>query len=187
MSIVLDPSKSFISIETYYIEEHKPHGNSIFHFLDKSQDFETWKNKGFKTQSEINQLAMPKTERQGPSTGVPISKQSVVFDSKKIIQKLVTTWKRMTWKDQNMIFSRCLRTVPGPDGQATTELDTIMYRDLKIKTCLKDWDLQDDNGVKVPINSDVIDSLAPEVAVALLNNFEMVTEASAEDLGELNG
>ena len=176
-----------MSIEIYYVEQIKPHGNSIFYFLESAQDIEDWKQRGYKTQDEVNQLAMKKNDKQGPMAGIPISQQSSTHDPQKIIQKLTTTWKRLTWKDWNTIFSKCLKNVTGADGQSRNDLDVILYREMKLKFCLKDWDLKDDNGAKVQVSSEIIDMLAPEVATALLDNFETVTEATADDLGESNG
>lgn len=89
----------------------------------------------------------------------------------------------MTWKEQNQIYSRCLRQIAGTEGGgARTELDMISYRDQKLKTCLKKWDLKDDKGQDYPVSESVIDQLVPEVAQELLSNFELVTEASEEDL-----
>ena len=88
----------------------------------------------------------------------------------------------MTWKEQNQIYSRCLRQIPEAEGKTRTELDMIMYRDMKLKTCLKKWDLKGDNQQDIPITENIIDQLVPEVAQELLNNFEKVTEASEDDL-----
>jgi len=59
----------------------------------------------------------------------------------------------------------------------------ILYRDMKLKTCLKRWDFKD-NGNEVSINEHIIDNLFPEVAQELLSSFEKVTEAGDEELGE---
>lgn len=90
----------------------------------------------------------------------------------------------MSWKDQNVIFSKCLRTTTGVDGVQRTELDTITYRDMKIKQCLKEWDLKDERGQLVPVSHDAIDNLTPEVVSELISAFERYTEASSNDLGE---
>lgn len=177
MAIVLDPSKQFINITVYYIEETMPHGHTVFHFVRSSKEFENWKTKGYHTEEEIRELLKP-TDQKKPAQNV---------DSSKIIEKIMTTWKRLTWKDQNTIFSKCLRTVPGLDGKPVTELDSISYRDQKLKTCLKKWDLRDENGQVSPVTTDTIDILLPEVAQELLNSFERVTEPTAQELGESKG
>jgi len=89
----------------------------------------------------------------------------------------------MTWKEQNQIYSRCLRNTAAADGTTRTELDGISYRDMKLKTCLKKWDFKDDKGEEIPVSESVIDRMVPEVAQKLLETFESVTEASEEDLG----
>lgn len=170
MPIVLDPSKSFVNITLFYIEQKKEHGNSVFHFVASRKEFDEWKTRGYRTEEELRTAATEQSK-------VPV-------DPTKIIEKIITTWKRLTWKDQNTIYSRCLKTVPGIDGKPTVELDTILYRDLKLKTCLKKWDIRDESGQILAVAPETIDLLVPEVAQEMLNAFERVTEASSFDLGE---
>ncbi len=194
MSILLDPNKSFVSIDIYYIEEIKTHGNSIFHFIKSQDDFSEWKRKGYRTLDELTRLqaeAQSKDEEKkaetipgAPISGAPISGAPVSgasYDATKVIQKLVTQWKRMTWKDSNAVFSKSLKTIPQADGRTLTELDTIRYRDMKLKTCLKKWDLQDEAGQEVPCSEDNIDILEPSVAAEMLSSFEKVTEATEDE------
>ncbi len=178
MPILLDPNKQFVNIQLYYVEEIKKHGNSVFHFIRNAQEMEEWKTKEYRTQEEFDkEKSIASTQEKAP--GMPVKSSP---DPKKIIESITTSWRRMTWKDQNVIFSKCLKTIPGSDGAMHTELDTIQYRDLKLKTCLKKWDVKDDQGKEVSVNDDVIDILTPEVAQELINNFEQITEASAEEL-----
>lgn len=179
MPILLDPNKQFVNIQLYYVEEVKKHGNSVFHFIRSAQELEEWKKiKGYKTQEEFDQeKSLAGSQEKSP--GMPVKASP---DPNKVIQSIVTGWRRMTWKDQNVIFSRCLKTIPGADGNMHTELDTIQYRDLKLKTCLKKWDLKDEQGKEVPVTEDVIDILTPEVAQELINNFEQITEPTSDEL-----
>ncbi len=173
MGIILDPSRQFVSIDIFYIEEVKKHGNSVFHFVESKSDLDEWKAKGYVMETEVEK-PLEKTGEDVP--GAPIT-------NTKVISKLNTQWKRLTWKDQNMIFSRALKQIPMSDGRTRTELDTIIYRDMKLKTCLKRWDLVDDNKVSIVCDETMIDLLDPTVAQQMLNEFEKVTEASGEDLG----
>ena len=184
MSLVLDPSKQFVSITIYYIEEELDHGNSVFRFIKSKDEFEEWKAKGYKPRQEIEQLLNPKPQIQpsGPVSAEDTKKEPEPVEDKKIIEQVSTHWKRLTWKDQNVIFSQSLKTIAGPDGQTHSDLDPLSYRDLKLKTCLKSWDLKDDQGNPVKITHDVIDNLTPEVASELIANFERVTEPSENDL-----
>lgn len=158
MSIILDPNKSFISIETYYIEEKKKHGNVVFHFIRSKQELEKWKSQGYEIKEPGKSYANPE----------------------KLIEKLITFWRRMTWKDQNVIFSKSLRQMQNQDGKLVPELDMIKYRDLKLKSCLKKWDLIDDSK-EIPISEEIIDNLDPSVASELLNSFEAITEATEDE------
>ncbi len=186
MSIVLDPSKNFVTIQLMYIEEQDAkHGNTRYYFVNSRADFNKWKAKGYLTKEEMDEVTAPAPDpgkRDQP--GMPVKPPQPPHDPTKVIQVLKTWWSRMNWKEQNQIYSRCLRQVPGTEGRTKTELDMIGYRDLKLKTCLKKWDLKDDSKQEVPITETIIDQLVPEVAQELLNNFELVTEASEDEMGE---
>lgn len=161
MPIVLDPDKQLIAIDTYYIEEQKKRGNFVFHFIRSQEEFNTWQNKGYIPEDKI-------VPGQNPE---------------KIIRKLITYWKTMSWKDQNNILSKTLRHTTKPDGTVMTNLDPIHYRDLKLKTCLKKWNVLNENNSPMEVTEKAIDNLHPQVAQELLDSFERVTEASEEDLG----
>lgn len=187
MSIVLDPSKNFVAIQLMYIEElDEKHGNTKFYFISSRADLDDWKAKGYLTEAEMPETlpdsVQPPQPAQKNQPGMPVQPQKPPQDPKKVISVLKTWWSRMTWKEQNQIYSSCLHQVPTGEGKARTELDMISYRDLKLKTCLKKWDLKDDNGQDMPITETIIDQLVPEVAQELLNSFELVTEASDEQL-----
>lgn len=174
MGILLDPNKRFIAIEIYYIEEIRKHGNSIFTFIRSREEFEEWKRKGYIIEGE-------QSSPSGHGSGPGISAQGT--NPTKVIHKLVTHWTKPTWKDQNSIISRSLKTLTTADGKTSNELDGVKYRDLKLKLCLKKWSLTDEeSGEPVPVSADVIDMLDPVVAQELLTNFERVTEPTTDDL-----
>lgn len=168
MSIVLDPNKQLVNIVTYYIEKEKKAGNSVFYFINSAESMDEWKNKGYITKSGL-------AEKR--KSGEDFATQAG------IIEELRTTWRRLTWKDQNDISAKSLMHIPTQDNQTRIQWDGIKFRDMKLKVCLKGWDLTDENGNKVPITNEVIDNLVPEVANQLLNDFERVTEPSEDDLG----
>lgn len=186
MSIVLDPSKNFVAIQLMYIEEKdKKHGSMRFHFISSRADFDNWKAKGYLTETEMSEvLPEPEAKTIQNQPGMPAQSPRPPQDPKKVISVLKTWWSRMTWKEQNQIYASCLHQVPMSEGKTRTELDMISYRDMKLKTCLKKWDLKDETGQDMQITDTVIDQLVPEVAQELLNNFELVTEASEEAMGE---
>lgn len=130
MAVVLDPTRSFVSLITYYKDSIR---------------------------------------------GVRVVKRPDVTT-----KALTTFWKRMTWKEQNIIFSHAIRIV----GEAN-EIDNIKYREMKLKTCLKKWDAKDDDGNDIPLNDQSIENLDPLIASSLLKQFEEATEPSNDDLKKL--
>jgi hypothetical protein len=168
MGIVMDPSKSFVNITIYYVEETMDHGHSLFHFIEDQDEFDQWKKKGY----DIKTNEAP----SGP--------QSVEDPKHEIntIYVLNTVWRRLTWKEHNAIYAQSIRTIRGEEGMTYYQLDQVQYRDLKLKTCLKKWDAKDDLGNDVPLTVETIDNLEREVALALLNNFEKATEPSEQEL-----
>lgn len=177
MSIVLDPDKNFVAIQVMFVEEKdEKHGNCKFNVINSKAEFDAWKKKGYLTSDEITQTDLTPTEDK---PGLP---KKTVVDTTKIIQILRTWWCRLNWKEQNIIYARCLRQSTDVDGKVRAELDMITYRDMKLKACLKRWDAKDDNKKDIILNDQMIDWLDPTIARHLLDNFEKVTEASEEDL-----
>lgn len=172
MSILIDAS-NLVTIAIFYVEEKKKQGGTVFYFMKSQDEFEEWKSKGYITQEEFDKTKQP------INPGMPEAPQ---VDPEKIIQSLTTWWSKMSWKEQNLSYSRCLKQIVGPEGEQINTLDTLMLRDMKLKTCLKKWDLKDKEGQEVPVNDMVIDMLVPEVAQELLSSFERVTEIREDDL-----
>ncbi len=98
------------------------------------------------------------------------------------LNKLETGWKLMTWANHNEIYSQCLTNTTKPDGTIISNLDYIKFRDMKLKFCLKSWDLKDNVGKPAPVNPATIDRLNPQVATELLDSFEKITEVEAQEL-----
>ncbi len=178
MSIILDPSKNFVTVQIMYIEEtDDKHGSTTFHFIKNREDFDEWKAKGYLTSDEFTQKNLAPAN---PEPGMP---EQPTHDPNKIINILRTWWSRMSWKEQNQVYAQCLKVSTDDEGKSKTELDMISFRDFKLKTCFKKWDYKE-NGVDIPLTPQVVDNLYPEVAQELLNNFERITEATDEELGE---
>lgn len=162
--------KSLIGIELYYIETINRHRHSTFHFIRSAQDMANWKTKGYYTEDEMSVT----TE---VNKGVKRE-----FDPNKKINKITTSWKRLSWGEQNSLISKSLKTSFDKDGKQVMEIDNLRFRDLKLKMCLKDWTIMDDQGVKMPVTEDNIDLLVPDVAHELVSLFENVTERGADEL-----
>lgn len=170
MGILVDTNKENINIAIMYIEDKKSHGNIRFHFIRSETELNDFKSQGYKLESELPKTNMPQT------TGMPITK----IDENKIIHVLETSWRRISWKDQNDIFSRCLKQIADTQGKGRTELDAVLYRDLKLKTCLKRWNLKDERGEEIKVTNENIDRMVPEVALELLSTFDKLTESDLE-------
>lgn len=95
------------------------------------------------------------------------------------IEKLTTTWKSLSWKEQNEVVSAASKV----SNQATGEnrIDYVMYRDAIIKRCLKSWDMVIE-GQPVPVSSDTIDRLPGPVVLALYEKFEKIIDYTEEEV-----
>ena len=183
MSIVLDPNKSFVVIDIYYVEEKKDHGNTFFHFINSKEEFDEWKEKGYRGQDEILE-EIKKSQSvedfaQKPHRKKVDPEKLMEIGDYLIIQKLTTHWRQLTWKESNNIFSRSMKEIRNKEGYSA-EIDPLLYRELKLKAALKGWNAKDDKGYDITLNEQAIDNLIPEVANALLSNYEKVCEQPSD-------
>lgn len=191
MAIVLDPTKAFVTIVIYYVEERKEHGNLIYHFINDHDQYEEWRSKGYKTVQEVEQEIRPPTRsvedvkpgRPPPRNQQPPSIDQIIQEKYqgKVIQALSIHCRQLTWKEHNTILAKSVRDVMGKDGP-TTDFDPLTYRELKLKAALKGWDAKDDSGQDIKLTPEAIDNLDRTVAEALLYNYEKVCEPSEADL-----
>ena len=157
MSILIDSSKKLINIDFWYVEEKKNNIIFGFKFIKTAQELEKYKNEGYVIKDVSN-----------------------YSDSdEKVIWLLKTTWSRLAWKDQNLLISRSLIKV---DDKGTKELDGIRYRDLKLRMCLKKWNLKNENGSDIEVNDINIDNLPFNFGIQLIDGYENVTEVNNQDL-----
>lgn len=91
---------------------------------------------------------------------------------------LNTKWKEIAWKEQNQILAEC-RSVNQFSG--LLEVDHLKFRDKKVKTCLKNWDLKDDMGNAIPCTPEIIDQLSFEVVFSLVNKFDSIINLDDEE------
>ncbi len=180
MSIVINTETEFINIRIYYIEEVKQQGISVFTFIKNKDEFEVWAAKGYKSEEDLIKGILADNPNMPHSTQNPI-KVPANANEGKIIREIHSSWRRMTWAEQNQVWSQCLKQIAGEDGKSKMDFDGIKYRELKLKKCLKTWNITDDAGVAVPLTPQSIDNLVPEAARELLDNFEKVTEAATAE------
>jgi hypothetical protein len=88
-----------------------------------------------------------------------------------------TWWKTLSWRENNDILTRSMKV--STDGTNTnTNINIFVYRDLKLKKCLKKWDLKGDDGKELPIT--IIDKLNPDIVAFMIDQFEEVTGLTEE-------
>jgi len=172
MSVLLHPNKSLIHLEHYYIEKPRRYGGISFTFINNLQELEKYKADGFVPEDDIPRL-------QGEAQA---KREKFEVDPSKVIRRIQTDWTPLNWREMNNIYSACMRQTTTVDGQVNIDLDVIRFRDQKLKSCLKGWNVKDDSNQDVPVTTQNIDILAPEVAQRLLEDFEKVTEVPEEDL-----
>lgn len=101
------------------------------------------------------------------------------------LKELNTGWKVLTWSDYNSLYYECSKKNVSKNGVKTNDVDFIKLREMKLKSCLKSWDLKDDFGNDVPLNDKTIESIHPDVANELLNSFEKITNINPGELKNL--
>ena len=157
MPLSINPEQKLISIETYVVEENRKHGNKLYYFVDSQDSLNDYLGRGYILEGN----PMPEGHT-------------------KIINKIQTTWKIPTWGEHNYILSKALKPV-GDTKNRRYEIDPIKYREEKIKLLLKRWNLVDSNGNTVDVSAATIDSLPPEIANQLLQDFEKIAEPEDND------
>lgn len=95
---------------------------------------------------------------------------------------LQTKWIQMLWKEQNNIMAQVSKITDPMSGQI--QFDVYKFRDSKIKSCLKEWNLKDEQNNDLPVSSDLIDSLPADIIVALLEKYDLATEVTEEKMGK---
>ncbi|MHA1482777.1 MAG: hypothetical protein ACTSQA_05005 [Candidatus Heimdallarchaeaceae archaeon] len=93
--------------------------------------------------------------------------------------KIVNTyWKPLSWQDRNNInHASEVRS----DGVITGQVDFNRWRDLRVKQCLKEWDIKDEDGKDVPCNHDTINCIDAYIMDAIIDEFEKVKSLEFEE------
>ena len=106
-------------------------------------------------------------------------------EGKKLLDKkdetvyvLNTKWAIPTWKISNKVMRASTYYNPADGSQ---RLDPTKYKDNIFRTCLKEWDIQDESGTVIPINEESIGQLPNSVAEELLNRYDESTSPSESD------
>ena len=112
--------------------------------------------------------------------------KKLIKDGDKEIEKILTKWKILNWEEQNKVSGKSVRFIQNIDpstGQniETRRFDPISYRDIIIKTCLKEWDLTI-NEKPVPVTPELINRLPGPVIMELYDKFESVMDYTEEEI-----
>jgi len=105
--------------------------------------------------------------------------QKLIDTSKEEIEKLITKWRTLNWKEQNEV-SEIGVNINAQTGQRTFNI--IAYRDAIIKRCLKEWDIRGENNQILPVSSVLIDKLPGPIMMTLYNKFEEMMDYTEQDL-----
>ena len=94
------------------------------------------------------------------------------------VKSIKTFWKTLDWKSANDMTreSMTYNTVTGEPS-----LDVFKLRELRMKKCLKKWDLKDATNQPIPCNEQYIDKLHPAMAGWLIESYNDITIPDDED------
>jgi len=67
------------------------------------------------------------------------------------------------------------------DGGGNKSFNFKVFRENKLRSIIKEWDAYSDNGNIVPINSSVISHLSPDIADAILRQYDIETSVSEKE------
>ena len=99
--------------------------------------------------------------------------------SEEQIKLLVTTWKILSWKDDNDIVRDATKT-DVISGNAS--FNAFLYRDLKVKKCIIGWDMKDNDGKDIPFSPEILDKMPADIMYALINKYEKITSMNEEEI-----
>jgi len=99
------------------------------------------------------------------------------------VECLNTFWKPLTWKEQNQITKLCQVTGNNAEGTPSIiDIDYFKLRDLRIKMCLKKWDMKDEEGKAIEANPTNIDLLSADVVYALSARYDEAMNLTEDEI-----
>jgi hypothetical protein len=104
--------------------------------------------------------------------------KALIAKGDKDIDSLTTKWVIPTWQSNSYILRSSTFYSP---SEGINRLDYNKYQDNLFKTCLKEWDIVDENDKKVTINNESIGNLPSVIATALLELYEKSLTIEDED------
>ena len=106
-----------------------------------------------------------------------IEKEKNLSDEQKTVRLLNTSWKSLNWRESN----RLTRDSQVTSASGSQELDYFVFRDLRLKTALIDWDLRDDNNNLITVEPKAVDSLPSDIVFELLSRYDKAVSVVEED------
>ncbi len=165
-----------IHIPLYYMEkEIRGYSKIIILEDDRAKTLlaEQAEAKKKKTKKEIGNT-IGNTEEKEDST-----KQEVPTTP---VECLNTYWKLLSWKEQNQISK--LSQIRN-SAEVSVDIDYFRLRDLRIKMCLKKWDLKDDDGKEIPVKPEFVDSLPADIVYTLSSKYDALITLSEDEIKNL--
>ena len=96
------------------------------------------------------------------------------------IEKISTKWKTLNFEEHNIVMEQSFSRANEKTG--AREFSWARYRDMIVKTCLKQWDIVE-NGKEIPVTPENINSLPPHIVFALFRRFDDLTSYTDEEWG----
>jgi len=90
-----------------------------------------------------------------------------------------TLWKNMSWAEYNKLMKECTSE---DKLTGNLKIDQIGFIDKKFRTCLSDWDVVDDTGKKIPITSEILDSLDADIVDEMVNKYSKSVSVGKESM-----
>ena len=91
---------------------------------------------------------------------------------------LNTVWKVMSWKDDNEIVKQ---STYFNVNSSMNDLDPFKYRDLRIKQCIRSWDMKDDKGNAIQFRPELIDKMPSDIVHALIAKYDSAMTIDEEE------
>jgi len=97
------------------------------------------------------------------------------------IKTIKTIWSLVNWQTNQEIIKSAMKFNYQTNEN---ELDVPNFRDMRLKKLLIEWDLKDKTGNPVIKNNENISKLNSDLANALLNKYETLTNLSVENISK---
>jgi len=94
---------------------------------------------------------------------------------------LSTKWGQLNWEQENKIMNNVNKVDP---MTGDIQFDIFQFRDSRIKSCLKEWNLKDDNNEIIPVNDSNINKLPSDIVIALINRYEEAIKVGQDKMGK---